>query len=98
MFGFRLPPKEKALFLAKAESLAMSPHDLARLYAMEKLASQEDAEDLREALGRLQADLDSSRRELALATSAILQFGGKSTPKDAEKFLREKMGFSPPDS
>lgn len=74
----------------------MSPHELARYFVIEKLVAQEEAEDTREVLARIEAVVDSGRRELALATAAILQFGGKATREDAEKFLREKMKYSRP--
>ncbi len=55
----------------------MSPHELARLYVMERLSANEAEEDVRDSLSRIQSDLTDARHELALAAMAILQHGGK---------------------
>jgi hypothetical protein len=96
VFGFRLPPKERQIFLSRAQALAMSPGELARLYVMERLAANEADEDAREGLVRLEADLTAVRQELALATVAILQHGGKTSKPVAEEFAARNMGGSQP--
>ena len=94
VFGFRLPPKEREMFLSRAEALAMSPGELARLYVMERLAASEAAEEAREGLARLEAELTAVRQELALATVAILQHGGKTSKSVAEEFAAKNLGGS----
>lgn len=94
VFGFRLPPKERQIFLSRAQELAMSPGELARLYVMERLAASEAQEEAREGLARLEADLTAVRQELALATVAILQHGGKTSKSVAEEFAAKNLGGS----
>lgn len=96
VIGFRLPTKERQIFLARAQALAMSPGELARLYVMERLAANEADEDAREGLARLEADLTAVRQELALATVAILQHGGKTSKPVAEEFAARNLGGSQP--
>lgn len=91
VFGFRLPPKEREKFIARAAALAMSPHELARLYVMERLSANEADEDVRDSLARIQSDLTDTRQELALAAMAILQHGGKTTKQVAEEFVAKNM-------
>lgn len=91
VFGFRLPPKEREKFIARATALAMSPHELARLYVMERLSANEAEEDVRDGLSRIQSDLTDARHELALAAMAILQHGGKTTKQVAEEFVAKNM-------
>lgn len=98
VFGFRLAPKERQIFLARAQALAMSPGELARFYVLERLAANEADEDARESLARLAAVLTAVRQELALATVAILQHGGKTSKPVAEEFAARNLGGSQPRS
>ena len=86
------------MLLARAQALAMSPGELARLYVMERLAAKETEEDARESLARLEAGLTAVRQEVALATVAILQHGGKTSKQVAEEFAAKNLGGSEPRS
>ncbi len=98
VFGFRLPTKERQIFLSRAQALAMTPGELARLYVMERLAANEAEEDARESLARLEADLTAVRQEVALATVAILQHGGRTSKQVAEEFVAKNLGGAQPRS
>ena len=80
----------------------MPPGQLARLFTLQMLDASTTTEDIRDQVShlqnevsRLREDLTLARRELAVSTLAILQFGGKTPKEVAEKFASDNLIAAP---
>lgn len=92
VFGFRLRPRERQIFLDRAAALFMSPHDLAKMYVVERLKAEDDAKDLGESLLEIRSELVAVRQDIALSTVAVLQHAGKTSKEVAESFAVQRLG------
>ena len=90
--GFRLDLEARSILARRAESLGVSPHDLARHYVLECLHSDEDRAALREAIVELRKEMIEARQDVTLSTEALLASAGKASPAEASSWTRENLG------
>lgn len=70
---------------------AITVNELARESLLASLSSDEEIHRVGLRVTSIESELSELRRDLAVATQAILITAGKVSPEDAEKFAREKL-------
>jgi len=74
-----------------AKRRAVSVNELARETLLAALSADEDSHRMALRVTAIEGELLELRRDLAVATQAILVTAGKVPPEEAEKFAREKL-------
>lgn len=92
VIAFRLSPDalEQAEEAAKRRSVTVN--ELARDAFLSSLSSEGDIHKVALRMTNIESEISELRRDLAVATQAILVTSGKVSPEEAEKFAREKLG------
>ena len=92
VIAFRFRDREhRAEFLQRAKALGISPHELARTYVTGVLEAAEEKADLHEQLEHLHREMLATRNDLALATEAILEFGGETEKTVAQEWVKKRL-------
>ena len=92
VIGFRfLDLEHRAEFLRRAKANGVSPGDLARSYVTSILEAEEEKADLHEQLEFLHREVLATRNDLALATEAILEFGGETEKTVAQDWVKKRL-------
>lgn len=89
---FSLPNMEHKEVLAEAQKFGMAPGEYARRVVRERLESRllAEAEELREQVNNMEAEMRKMRNEFSLAFEAVLEFGGLS-PEEAKEWVTHNL-------
>ena len=90
--GFRLDEESSGLLSARARSLGVSPHELARHYVIELLHEPDERSALRAAVASLSELITRMREDQVLGLEALLTSAGKVTEKDAHRWVKDNFG------
>lgn len=89
--SFRLTPHQRKLLENQAEELGLSSPDLvARKIVLDQLDS-EGGDSLFGRLAAVAAELEESRKDLSVATEALLAHGGKLTEAEANSWVNHNL-------
>lgn len=91
--GFRLDERSRTVLSEQAAQMNVSPHELARIYVIERLQGNDDA--IHAMIYALRGDLLRTREDLATLAEALLTTVGNQDPKTVHKWIDENMK-SPP--
>jgi hypothetical protein len=91
VIAFRLPGDALEQVEQAAKRRAVSVNELARETLLAALSTEEDSHRIALRVTAIEGELSELRRDLAVATQAILVTAGKVPPEEAEKFAREKL-------
>ena len=89
--GFRLDEEIYAELSRRAAGLDVSPHELARHYALEVLREPEERTALRKVVNDLGLLLQETRKDIALATEALLISAGTLDEKKAREWTKRNL-------
>lgn len=96
VISFRVDAEEFRILAARAASLGVSPHALARFYVSEALLAAMQLSDLGSAVLALQTEVAGQRGDLALSMQALLSSAGKTSAKEAEAWVEKCLNRRPP--
>jgi len=91
--GFRLDEDHRKLLGIRALKAGTSAHDLARLYVIEALHDRQEIPAMREVIVSLANEVHSLRKNLALATEALLSLAGKVSPTEAQTWAQKTFNL-----
>ena len=92
VIAFRLSGEALELAEEAAKRRAVTVNELARDSLLTSLSSDGELHKVALRTTSIETEISELRRDLAVATQAILVTAGKVSPDDAEKFAREKLG------
>jgi len=92
VIAFRLPVEALEQAEEAAKRRASTVNDLARDSLLFSLSTESELHKMVLKMANMESELSELRRDLAVATQAILVTAGKVSPEEAEKFAREKLG------
>jgi chromosome condensin MukBEF complex kleisin-like MukF subunit len=92
VIAFRLTSDALELAEEAAKRRSVTVNELARDAFLASLSSEGDIHKVALRVTNIESEVSELRRDLAVATQAILVTSGKVSPEEAEKFAREKLG------
>lgn len=92
VFAFRiLDADDRAAFLKQAKAQGMRPNDLARLFVLDAVRGKVEKENASEELENVRDEVLATRRDVALATRIIMEYGGKATREQAQEWVKQRL-------
>ena len=91
--GFRLEESSRQVLAERAARLGVSPHELARYYVLQALNEAEERRVQRENMETLQREIAAGRKDLSIATWAILQASGKIKEDEASSWVKTNLNL-----
>ncbi|MBI3869988.1 MAG: hypothetical protein HY299_15805 [Verrucomicrobia bacterium] len=92
VFAFRiLDVDDRAAFLKQAKAQGMRPNDLARLFVLDAVRGKVEKENASEELANVRDEVLATRKDLALATRIILEYGGKAKREKAQEWVKQRL-------
>jgi hypothetical protein len=92
--GFRLEESQRKTLAARAKSVGLSPHNLAKLYVIERLAGgdeKQSKQSLTDAVHATSEQLHTFREDFAYAVQALLMSAGSLDKEVAKRWVEENL-------
>lgn len=89
--GFRLDDEAAELLAARANTLGVSIHELARHYVNLALETESLANETAQALVAIFEEIKEARKDIALSTRALLVSAGKAPEEQALAWVKENF-------
>ena len=87
--SFRLDADAMRTLCQRARALEMSPHELARVYAIDGVSQSEERTVLRQAVEEVNHSVNRLRANLMLSIRAVLTSAGKVEESDAQQWVEK---------
>jgi aryl-alcohol dehydrogenase-like predicted oxidoreductase len=92
--GFRLSEEDGEVLAARAKTLGVSVHDLARFYTITAVRDREERVDLRGALEKLHQEMTELRKDVVISTEVLLSSAGKVEAEEARAWVDKTLSSS----